>query len=248
MAEHLSNDYRQVLLSLAPYDNVRLFIILSKKHSDLCIACQRVRCSAQRGEMFTTHGQPLELLRDVVDEVGHAYTSHLRALVRERAAVGNYAFELLVQPDSAVNPPPYSYARIDAITLKPETAILRAVADEKRTVEQTFRTPNGTTVSVHALAWESCAIHIHDPNFDLHAIGSWLTRWLDPDETRAPDSDGLSSVIHGIAWQTNAEALVLRVDFGSAPTDAFFELISVISENGSKYIEVDTDEEGEDPT
>ncbi len=197
--------------------------------------------------MFTAHVQPLELLRPVVDEVSRAYISHLRALVRERAALGNYAFELLVQPNGAVNPPPYSYVRVDAITLKPKTAILRVVADEKRAVEQTFRTPTGTTVSVRALAWEACAIHIHDPNFDLHTIGPWLTKWLDPDETRAPDSNGLSSVIHGIAWQTNAEALVLQVDFGSAPADAFFELLAVISENGHKYIEVDTDEEAEDP-
>ncbi len=61
---------------------------------------------------------------------------------------------------------------------------------------------------------------------DFGSIREWFLRWFDPDNRRVTSPEGLSGVVHFLSdpecrdgrWQ-------LIVDFGSAPTHAFEELL-----------------------
>jgi hypothetical protein len=55
---------------------------------------------------------------------------------------------------------------------------------------------------------------------------------------RAPDPTGLVGAIHSIAIDDPPDPAAFNVDFGSAPTDAFIELLRTLAAIGAERIEV----------
>ncbi|MCR9062223.1 MAG: hypothetical protein NXI02_33230 [Rhodobacteraceae bacterium] len=64
-------------------------------------------------------------------------------------------------------------------------------------------------------------------------LSSWFMRWFDADDQKQKDSDGLYRVVHFISDPEPEEgASRFFVDFGSAETGAFMDLLDRVSEQG----------------
>lgn len=67
----------------------------------------------------------------------------------------------------------------------------------------------------------------------------WFDRWFDGEDTRQPDEHGLCGVIHFLADpEHEGNATILQVDFGSAPEEAFEELLDALRDSGVTKIEI----------
>jgi hypothetical protein len=101
----------------------------------------------------------------------------------------------------------------------------------------TFETMEGqvsnTELTIESLRWDSVAI-IHDVPRIEDAIESWFIKWFDPDEVRFDEKAEFSNCIHAVYVSTNE----LQVDLGTAPADAFWELLDGLSDGNATSIRV----------
>jgi hypothetical protein len=91
----------------------------------------------------------------------------------------------------------------------------------------------GINISAGPVSWESTSFAFHSETFQMNLLSDWLNEWIDIEEVKEQDADGLAGVVHsctGIAgdsfhWQ-------LLTDFGSAPIAAFDDLVTLLARNG----------------
>ncbi|MGI8840197.1 MAG: hypothetical protein ACR2F8_05370 [Caulobacteraceae bacterium] len=62
----------------------------------------------------------------------------------------------------------------------------------------------------------------------------WFEYWFDPDERRHDPSLKLSGKIHSLL----VDEATASVDFGTAPTDAFWQLLGILESAGASDIKV----------
>lgn len=63
---------------------------------------------------------------------------------------------------------------------------------------------------------------------------NWCTKWLHLEGQFGAGEDGLSGIIHSVSLPTPVDGkTVIGVDFGSAPVDAFIELLPLLTETGN---------------
>jgi len=93
---------------------------------------------------------------------------------------------------------------------------------------------NAASLSIEHLRCDDVVIY-HDlatvPSGDL---ADWFRRWFDPDDGRHDEHEPLSNVIHSLLVQPN----VLSIDFGTAPPEAFWEILDLLAEAGAHAIRV----------
>ena len=96
---------------------------------------------------------------------------------------------------------------------------------------------NGMKVEISPFVWNGCEFTVDEKPNDTYII--WARNWIDFDDKKEPTPDGFQNVIHSVTvpeeingrWATS-------IDFGSAPIDAFKELLELLSRQGMKKIEV----------
>lgn len=90
----------------------------------------------------------------------------------------------------------------------------------------------GLRIRFEDLRWDDAILRFTGGGPDPEALALWFLTWFDPHELRgaaANDEDAdLSGVIHSVALTDGA----LHVDFGTAPPEAFWELLEVLAEGG----------------
>ena len=65
-------------------------------------------------------------------------------------------------------------------------------------------------------------------------LSRWFQHWLDPEDVRHDPSVELSDVIHSVLLQPN----FISIDFGSAHSNAFWDILQLLEEAGATSIEV----------
>lgn len=89
-------------------------------------------------------------------------------------------------------------------------------------------------LSIEHLRWDDMMIH-HDlavlPSDDVTA---WFRRWFDPDDERQLQDAELSNVIHSLVVQDG----LLSIDFGTAPPEAFLEMLELLENAGATTIRI----------
>ena len=151
--------------------------------------------------------------------------------MRERP---NFVAELLLQVNERETPAPFCLMRIDGIYGGPSAPkIVPFVAPESHSPISRDFVIDGLAVRVEEFSWESLKIRFGLGRFQIESLDSWLNRWLDPKEQRSPDSDGLSGVVHDLAWTFHGDNMLeLCIDFGSAPIQALHEILAAIKLSG----------------
>lgn len=69
------------------------------------------------------------------------------------------------------------------------------------------------------------------------AFTNWCQKWLHFEGQFEHDEDGLSGIVHSISLPTLVGGkTVIGIDFGSAPIEAFVELLPLLAESGNIHV------------
>ena len=96
---------------------------------------------------------------------------------------------------------------------------------------------NGIRVSFEAVSWDAIQINAGPTKIEPDAFDRWFDYWLDLDASRKLPDAIFGDVIHSVAI---SEA-VYSVDFGSAPPDAFIELLDLFAASGATSLDIRDD-------
>ena len=89
-------------------------------------------------------------------------------------------------------------------------------------------------LNIERLRWDDVVIE-HNGSFDNEQVlGRWFEKWFDPDDRRYRAGSDLGNVIHSLAVEPGR----LRIDFGSAGPDAFWEILDLIEKAGVTDIRI----------
>jgi hypothetical protein len=92
----------------------------------------------------------------------------------------------------------------------------------------------GAELTIEDLMWDDVVIH-HNGSFDPEqALGAWFDRWFDPDDRRYMSGADLGNVIHSLV----VEPRKLRIDFGSAAPESFWEVLNLLEVAGATQLQI----------
>ncbi|WP_260924060.1 hypothetical protein [Novosphingobium sp. 9] len=92
---------------------------------------------------------------------------------------------------------------------------------------------NDMALELEGLRWDGAVLR-HDLPDAAPALEDWFERWFDPDELRLDPEAELSENIHALYVEPGE----LQVDFGTAPAEAFWELLGTLSAAGAARVVV----------
>jgi hypothetical protein len=110
-----------------------------------------------------------------------------------------------------------------------------------------FKWSGGLPTRLAPFHWDGCHVRAKGipTGTDWSRLRDWFDRWFDGEDTRQPDADGLCGVIHFLSDPKQAgAATTFEVDFGSAPVEAFEELLDALRDAGATKIEIGYDHDG----
>jgi len=90
-----------------------------------------------------------------------------------------------------------------------------------------------TVLVIEGLRWDAVSISHDVLNVD-QAISTWFEKWFDPDEVNFDQSVDPSNCIHAVYIETNE----LQVDLGTAPAEAFWELLDSLASGEASFVNV----------
>jgi len=94
----------------------------------------------------------------------------------------------------------------------------------------------GAHIVLNPIAWNGVEFRVA-PSLDRTALETWALQWLDVNDDRERNADGLQGVIHSVTEPEAQDAFVeFSVDFGSAPAEAFEQLIRTLWTTGGTRI------------
>ncbi len=164
------------------------------------------------------------------------YLSHYRRAIYEyRERFTPSSPEVLLDLPSSTSPLPYRLYRIDLASgaqSPPDLADLNT--DPHADLASTSHEPvPGLQVILRTFVWNGLEFWASPAPKDEGALSHWVERWLDVNDDRPVDSDGLSGVIHSATQpELTEQGWSFSVDFGSAPMAALRELLVLLSDAG----------------
>ena len=92
----------------------------------------------------------------------------------------------------------------------------------------------GAELRIEDLRWDDVVIH-HNGSLDPEqTLGAWFDRWFDPDDRRYMSGTDLGNVIHSLVVEPDK----LRIDFGSAAPESFWEVLNVLDVAGATELRI----------
>jgi hypothetical protein len=95
------------------------------------------------------------------------------------------------------------------------------------------------TIELNPFFWNGCEFIFmtNSPHFDW--LVEWTKKWIDEDEVKREDENGLSGVIHSITRpELKDDTFSFSVDFGSADIEVFLDLLNEIYQQKIKSIRI----------
>jgi hypothetical protein len=89
--------------------------------------------------------------------------------------------------------------------------------------------------------WDACRVRVCGigASQDWASLKKWHAKWFDEEDTCTPDEHGLFGVVHFVsAPERDGAADRFEVDFGTAPVEAFEELLDAFQELGASKVEI----------
>lgn len=94
-------------------------------------------------------------------------------------------------------------------------------------------------VRMEPFFWDSCSLRLEGPAPAWTPLTDWFARWFDEDDQRAPAYEGFYGVVHFLADPApSGPAFESSVDFGSAPVEAFEQLLDAAGALGARRIRI----------
>ncbi|RYG12188.1 MAG: hypothetical protein EOO07_19445 [Chitinophagaceae bacterium] len=96
---------------------------------------------------------------------------------------------------------------------------------------------DGMKIIVSPFVWNGCELTTDKK--PIRSFDNWAKRWMDIDEVKKPTADGYLNVIHSVTYPAEQNSKwTTSIDFGSSPIVAFKELLTTLSGQGIKTVEV----------
>jgi hypothetical protein len=168
--------------------------------------------------------------------VRESFLRGYRSVVDEaRDELADVVTELLMEiPGLAHAEACYRLYRIDIAGKRNGEITLREVrcdAQEVRNWQPLV--PNGVQIDAPIL-WEGMEFDVVGARPSETALIEWATRWMDISDARYDESAEFQQVVHSISPpEPTSSGVHVSVDFGSAPTTAFDELLEVLLQGGA---------------
>jgi hypothetical protein len=86
------------------------------------------------------------------------------------------------------------------------------------------------SVTFTSMRWNDVIIAHDLDEIPADTLAAWFDEWFDPTDERHDSSAEFSNNIHSLL----VEPRMLKVDFGTAPVEAFWELINLLDELGTR--------------
>ena len=172
-------------------------------------------------------------LDDVTARIREHYLEQFRAFIHEQkrgCTQGASEVKLRLSEKSEVFQHLYC---VDFIKNDGTAEIVELQPDRFLRFEPISGSLGGANLQVEALRWDDLVIH-HDAPEPLSGIDPWFEQWFDPEDKRRDEDAEFSGVIHSLLVLPDR----LSIDFGSAPTTAFWTLLDLLEQEGAKSIRV----------
>jgi hypothetical protein len=169
-----------------------------------------------------------------LDPVREKFLSHFReAIANARNELDQFATELLLElPSLKHDEYCYRLYRADIVGKKEGKSKVCEIALDEQEVHQWKNVFPDTVRFATPIVWYGIEFEIHGAAPDIKAIQDWTTQWLDIADARYVESAEFQEVAHSVTPPKMTDSgYVLSVDFGSAPTRAFDELIQIVAKD-----------------
>src|SRR4051794_34280994 len=164
----------------------------------------------------------------------------LRAIADARRAHDVTVAEVKVETTREKFRKPYRYYTLDIFCRRgdksgPIEVNLAAASAFPRASENW----QGLEVTLHPFVWNGLEFRLDGDLADEAALLAWMDRWMDVPETKPKDENRLSQIVHNVTQPERTQSgWSFSVDFGSAPLDAFVELIEVVRASGARKLQL----------
>jgi hypothetical protein len=82
--------------------------------------------------------------------------------------------------------------------------------------------------------WDNSVIRYAPAELDRAALRAWFNKWFAPSHERKPAGAPLSGNIHFVTLGDGA----LKIDFGTAPAEAFWSVLDVLKASGATHVTI----------
>jgi len=151
--------------------------------------------------------------------------------------------EVLIGMASEEIPTPYRRMRLDFFGRKGDAVgSIISNLDNPRQFRAIRENWQGIEVEARPLVWNGIDFRTDADLSNPTPLIKWYTKWLDPEDARPVDERGLQGVVHSVVMPDKGEdgQWIVPVDFGSAPIEAFSELMEVFRQCGARRIRVES--------
>ncbi|MGE3808441.1 MAG: hypothetical protein AB7K24_27575 [Gemmataceae bacterium] len=173
---------------------------------------------------------PLQILRDYYLEC------FAESIENARNRFDQFATELLLELPSLKHPE-YCYRlyRADIMGKRAgDPGVLEVNVTAKEVTRWREALPQHVSI-VAPVVWNGIEFRVTDANPSEAELVAWTTRWLDLSDSKYVEGQQFQQVAHSVTPPRSAKGgYEFSVDFGSAPTTAFDELLSIISGGSAK--------------
>jgi hypothetical protein len=135
---------------------------------------------------------------------------------------------------------PYRYYTLDIFCKRAEKShpieVNLASANAMAPVRENWQ---GLDVTLHPFVWNGLEFRLDGDLADDARLVAWMDKWMDVAEKKPKDRNRFSQIAHNVTQPEKRQAgWTFSVDFGSAPLDAFVELVEVVRATGAKRLEL----------
>ncbi|OUS26944.1 hypothetical protein A9Q99_17175 [Gammaproteobacteria bacterium 45_16_T64] len=95
------------------------------------------------------------------------------------------------------------------------------------------------SVTLSSISWDAIEFDSECFNPESELLANWALKWIDTEDDKKQDENGLGGYIHSITFPEITEShCSFSVDFGSAGIGSFFELINVFISLGIRELSI----------
>ena len=138
----------------------------------------------------------------------------------------------------------YKFYRIDVIAKEnDEPRLFEFNLEEKPIVPLLLiEESDNFKIELSSFVWNGCEFWLNAPPQNWQEVLDWYLKWLDIEENNQAGENGFLGVVHSITKLDEiGNEYHFSVDFGSAPTQAFFELLEILKNSKSSFLRINSD-------
>jgi hypothetical protein len=123
---------------------------------------------------------------------------------------------------------------VDFVTGDGEYEVVLLGSESVAGLETISASFGAAVLSIDALLWDDVIIRHDVASIPPDTIAGWFRRWFDQDDERHDPDAELSNNVHSLRVKPG----LLEIDFGTAPTDAFWEMLELLEGAGASHIRI----------